>query len=699
MSDIFYTEVDKNLQTELLARAAAGKKNRTTKDINFMVGKIANVQITPYHVDVTSSNDNKTQVITSKTIIPSAILGGKTTRTTEFLPTGPRGYLGDRKYEIRDERGDSIETTDASDTSKRIPPYLTGVEVQIGDDSMGIMQTSTVNVTIPNPGRDLDYFESIYLRPGRNIRLKIEHPDNAIVSENTNGYLTSGSMPSSEKIKSLYPEITPAEERKYSSMSSYIFDGVIISFTLDYQSDASVAVSLTMRGTSQVYTDLSMAMTDTGKKDKDDVQKTNMIEFFEKIDNDVETQRASSTGNTSNSNIDLGIYVNTTEDRQKDVSYIWGAPFTGRPFKKYISLKALIEFLNKYIITKSTPVVGDVSIVFDRDINVCKYYDRLVSADPNNIFFPGQDKYGTRTWYGTLESTKPKFTDDNVAYPTLIYVAMDYIQTELDSMISAETYTVNEFLKRISTKIYSSSGGAYQLSLITHPEQKNALLYYDNNNVKPFTNVAQPFAIPMFANDPIGTIVRDFSFNGKLPSDASNLAYSLNQDPANITESEIAPFLSYMYSATTVERQENGNETIKNLGSKKLQLEVQKKYEDRHNQYVNELTGSIAAYGNDIDENNAMSRLKTSLKKYIQYPLPTLEQTNQLKAPVIPFDASFTIDGINGFRYGDVVKFNGLPARYTQNTVFSIVSISHSVTTQGEWTTSIQCIMRPSLDF
>ena len=188
-----------------------------------------------------------------------------------------------------------------------------------------------------------------------------------------------------------------------------------------------------------------------------------MIEFFEKIDNDVETQRASSTGNTSNSNIDLGIYVNTTEDRQKDVSYIWGAPFTGRPFKKYISLKALIEFLNKYIITKSTPVVGDVSIVFDRDINVCKYYDRLVSADPNNIFFPGQDKYGTRTWYGTLESTKPKFTDDNVKKPfgsqddlnQFIEILCRYLNLENGNELNffmrkdiAELCSYNQFLKK-----------------------------------------------------------------------------------------------------------------------------------------------------------------------------------------------------------------------------------------------------------
>ena len=75
-----------------------------------------------------------------------------------------------------------------------------------------------------------------------------------------------------------------------------------------------------------------------------------------------------------------------------------------------------------------------------------------------------------------------------------------------------------------------------------------------------------------------------------------------------------------------------------------------------------------------------------------------LDITYQLKAPVIPFDCSFTIDGINGFKYGDVLQFDGLPKRYTANTVYSIVSTTHTVSTNGEWTTQIRCIMRPKIN-
>jgi len=697
MSDIFYTEVDANLQKELLARAAAGRRNRTTKDINYMVSKIANVQITPYKVEYESKTKDKPDVVTKKTPISEATLGGAYVRQGEFLPTGPNGFLADRSIEKRDEtdldREGNAKTETITNTSKRIPPYLTGVEIQIGDDSMGIMQNATVNVTIPNPGRDLEYFESIYLRPGRNVKIYIEHPKTAIVSEDTNGFLTDKTMPSTEKIKSLYPEIADKDILKYKRMNSYVFDGVITSFTLDYQEDTSIAASLTMRGTSQVYTDVSMAMNDAGKKDETDAQKTVMKTFYEKIDKDVEEQI---------NNTDSGFYIDESSEKNKDISYIWGPPYTGEPRKRYISLKALIEFINKYIITKTTPVVGDANIVFDRTVNTSKYYELLVSADPENIFFPGQDDYKSQRWYGKLESKKYWWyekldTGESVTYTTLIYISMEYIQNTLTAMVDAETYTVNELLKRVSSLIYNASGGAYQMSLITHPEMPNALLYYDSNNVKSFSNVAKEFPIPMFANDEVGTIVKSFNFNGKLPSDASNLAYVLNQDPAEISESEIAPFLSYMYSAKSVSRKD-GTEITSNIVNTDTLKQVQEKYKQRHTQYVNELTGSLDAFGKEMKRAETKSAFRTSLKKYIQYPKPELENTNQLKAPVIPFDASFVIEGINGFRYGDVLQFKGLPSRYTQNTVFSIISISHSVTADGEWTTSIQCIMRPRIE-
>ena len=45
--DIFYSEVDQNLQDELRHRAASGF-NRTERDLHFQLDKIANVSLVAY---------------------------------------------------------------------------------------------------------------------------------------------------------------------------------------------------------------------------------------------------------------------------------------------------------------------------------------------------------------------------------------------------------------------------------------------------------------------------------------------------------------------------------------------------------------------------------------------------------------------------------------------------------------------------
>ncbi len=69
-----------------------------------------------------------------------------------------------------------------------------------------------------------------------------------------------------------------------------------------------------------------------------------------------------------------------------------------------------------------------------------------------------------------------------------------------------------------------------------------------------------------------------------------------------------------------------------------------------------------------------------------------------MQSPIYPFDVEFTIDGINGFRYGNCVEFDVLPKKYKNDTTFSIKSITHTVNTAGEWTTVIRCIMQARFD-
>ena len=152
-----------------------------------------------------------------------------------------------------------------------------------------------------------------------------------------------------------------------------------------------------------------------------------------------------------------------------------------------------------------------------------------------------------------------------------------------------------------------------------------------------------------------------------------------------------------MYAANTVERS-GPHESVGNLITQTELDAIKAKYKQAHESFVETLKQTKIAFGNDITNPEKRAALAQALTKYVQYPKPTIDEANQLTAPVIPFEVEFTIDGVNGFRYGDVLTFDGLPTRYKQNTVFSIMSIAHTVGTDGQWTTTVRCVMRPNID-
>jgi hypothetical protein len=184
----------------------------------------------------------------------------------------------------------------------------------------------------------------------------------------------------------------------------------------------------------------------------------------------------------------------------------------------------------------------------------------------------------------------------------------------------------------------------------------------------------------MFADHPHGTIVRDFSFNATIPESAKNLSYVLNSGD-DVSEEQIAPYLNYMYNAKDADSVNR----------------IFDEYKSKHQSYISELERMKTLYGQAPGVDSLTQSLYKALTSYIKFPRPSILESQQITAPIFPFDAEFTIDGINGFRYGDVLTFHALPDKYKINTVFSIISITHDLSSAGEWTTRIKCIMRPNI--
>ena len=741
--DIFYSQVDANLQLELNARGKAGFSSKTNKDLQFMLEKIANVYITPY------TDETKTKEIAN------ASLGGAAMRGGEYMPTGKNGYLSDRaiiqKTRTINAAGTGFDeaSTPISNISRRIPPFITGCEINIADNSNGLLNTATFNITIPNPERDLNFIESVYFRPGRNCTIIIEYPTTALVAiDEHNGLLTSGSNPTAKALRDLYKMDPKDYLEQYGQLNSKRFDGVITTFTMQYETDMSVTSIIELRGGATQINELSLITADESKKNvpkglgnkPDEQTAEEKAAMAAKIEADKKEREANEKGETTNPIFkdfyqNLKTKVNTDLESTDLVKGLISAPTITTPSEPqiYIALHYLIDYINTIIDAKlksPTNKTPNKNIVCN-EICTSTYFPNLYSVDPQRILIPTRYLYAEHKnkpdeyvhdygWmhvlYTELDSNGEKETTtkgdllnydvviDNTKIATSqIHVNLQVIEERFKSGNKQSTFSIETFLEGISSEIHAASAGAIDLKLITPPEpdlrDKDTLLYYDTNigvpkgpDVKPVI----PYSVPMFSNHPYGTVIRDFSFSGKLPSDASSLAYAVSINPKEISEKDIAPFLSYMYNNNTVERGD-GTESVGTMITQQQLDDINKAYLETHELAITELNKATTSFLRDPTNPVKRGTMAVAMRKYLQYPTPKIQSSNQMKAPIIPFDASFTIDGINGFKYGDVLSFIGLPKRYQENCVFLVVGQTDTVATDGQWTTAIRCLMRPKI--
>ena len=143
MSEIFYSQVDLNLQQELNARALAGHR-RTTADLNYMLSKVANVRINAYEFN--SKDVYAVDVVNE--------LGGRNVTSAQYLPTGPYGYLSpfnisktELAWIVEGITGKVavpvLRDTTAISNNNRWPPYISAADISVGDHSMGLLKMIT----------------------------------------------------------------------------------------------------------------------------------------------------------------------------------------------------------------------------------------------------------------------------------------------------------------------------------------------------------------------------------------------------------------------------------------------------------------------------------------------------------------------------------------------------------------------------
>jgi len=786
MSNIFYSNVDRNLISELNARGLAGKTDRSSGAIDFMLGKVANVRIIAY--SGSSSETNVQQ--------PFGVLGGETVREGRYLPNGPNGYLTAKSYTTSsivfgaDGQAKSQSSNAIIDQTYRTGPFITEVSVNIGDHSMGLLNKATVHISIPNPTRDLEDIEGTWFRPGRFSRIEIQHPLSAVITASetgsrsgyTGGLLDKIALPPDldDRIKTNPESVKWAEKLKKDLryMNRFQFEGLITSFEFSYSETGQVDAIIYLTGTSNVFTDVSMFMPDSAKTKNASTTKTDIQinpnvataadqqkaidenkqpkqpEFFDILDQSLNIAIAKTDAERKNTGIskfevtgianrtatdqyilygqpynpqindsDIASFLSEESQRQLSltgsaatasmqlINRITGsnnAEATTTIYNRYITLGSLMAMTNYFISTKVTVNEDFAEITCNDSIAFSNYLPNLTSCIPNDILLLPQNpaKEDDMNWYGDLAyyaSVKSTSTTDiwpgvYESTPTVqriftsrIFINVEFIQKLLNSLSVTNTknFTLRNFLAGVSQRISYATAGAIDLKLMSYPEEPSKMFFIDTRYLKSSkSNILNkpeeavfPYSVPMMANHPYGTIVRNFQFKATLPENAKNMAYILNSGD-EVTEDQIAPYVNFMY---------NSKDPVA------INAAITR-YKAKHAAILATLNETKQRLSLSPMEPEFVAALNRALANYLKFPTDDIRKSQQITAPIFPFDVSFTIDGINGLKYGDVLTFDALPMRYRVHTVFSIIGIEHSVKTSGEWTTDVKCIMRPSIE-
>jgi hypothetical protein len=412
----------------------------------------------------------------------------------------------------------------------------------------------------------------------------------------------------------------------------------------------------------------------------------------------------------------LLVVVNTDEEEDENEN--------GKPTRDYVTLEKLIELIN-------TNVGEGAKFVCDSE-TTRGYTDKWIKSPAiQHIIFPGAGQ-GDYT-DGALEEmvnsnpndkvkeelnnqfkankesfeSKEELTDDDLRFEvkdiafdlgdgkcdlSKTLIAIDTIQAIVDAgneraqesdTDNPYVFDTKAFLTAICKLIKKASGGIYNLILWNEGDK---VMLINNNFHEPLD---RNLIIEFKPFSPY-TIVRSMNLSATVPPEFQQAAYGANANAKQVDSEVTKKQAEVLTTAKAEEKSEEPEEDP--LQSANALIPI--------------LWGFYKNTRSDIeiDELNPTYRFaagqKTCASAMTSYKIyGDVKQVKWNNNIMIPLNFSVTMDGINGFRFGDTVTCDYLPSKYKDPdadgylTVFTVSKVSHNIS-QNDWQTSLETICR-----
>lgn len=352
----------------------------------------------------------------------------------------------------------------------------------------------------------------------------------------------------------------------------------------------------------------------------------------------------------------------------------------------YVKLGAVVEFANKLIskLEAGNPALGNI---FKVQVwgNETRYYADLQSAYPLDVLFPDEDM-GT---YGEIFPEYISSIKQGVRGGMInlgeILLGVDYVKETYRNFIDENSTNIpykniTNFFDELVRKINIASGDIYQLTPVMcenptsfagsatiggsgKPVDKAVLSIEDQNigsspSVKPFQFDATIFR----------PLIKNVSISCKPPAAMATAAYVEARGEVSPSNTDVSTAPA---SKKNAKFDEERAQAIKEL---------------------NTLRNSAARTGFNETWGEGFRGSLIKVKRF------TKGGAHWLEKAIYPIDLTITIDGVAGFKFGDVITTSLIPSRYkTQyKMVFTVTKINHTINSSG-WETTLQTKARISM--
>lgn len=368
------------------------------------------------------------------------------------------------------------------------------------------------------------------------------------------------------------------------------------------------------------------------------------------------------------------------------------------------------QTLGNQVTTQTTgivePVIDKTKLIPIMNSNETRinYKLGILSGDPLKCILPTDNIHYV---IDVIPTELKKTPVENKFYLKDILVNLRFI---LDTYKTANT--LNDLVLNMAKGISESCGGLWDFSLMIDEEKPTEMKVVDNGTIDADRSKLDPFVFKVYNKDCILSEV-------SLSTEVSNRMKTHIMLGTNRKENKMSGTNTNISREPIAEYNFYGNDVV-NMGAPKLKTIPASKYDysSENKDIVNNKIYTAQDYLNDVLKFSQkmydvsifsqagvtpekIQTLKTALNRYVTNVIRSkgdnTKVDNDKNLVLFPLKLSFTLDGISGLYFGNVISIDYMPKRYKEKTYFQITNVSHTIS-PGTWTTSVETQMRTDID-